>query len=64
LQGAPSVGIEHEDALKAYKALTTHTWQELDAYMRLSGNTLLGWEIEAVMTLAKHRDEVPKWPLK
>jgi hypothetical protein len=56
--------MEHDDALKAYKALTTHSWQELDAYMRLSGNALAAWEIEAVMTLAKHRDEVPTWPLK
>ena len=64
LQDAPDLGIEFDDALKAYKALTTHTWQELDAYMRLSGNALSAWEIEAVMTLAKYRDEVPKWPLK
>ena len=56
--------MDHDDALTAYKALTTHSWQELDAYMRLSGNALAAWEIEAVMTLAKHRDEVPTWPLK
>jgi hypothetical protein len=64
LLDAPTLGVEHDDALEAYKALTTHSWQELDAYMRLSGNVLAAWEIEAVMTLAKHRDEVPKWPLK
>jgi hypothetical protein len=64
LLDAPTLGAEHDDDLEAYKALTTHSWQELDAYMRLSGNVLAAWEIEAVMTLAKHRDEVPKWPLK
>lgn len=64
LQEAPDLGVEHDYALKAYKALTTHTWQELDAYMRLSGNVLAAWEIEAVMTLAKYTDEVPTWPLK
>lgn len=58
------MGIGYDDALRAYKALTTHSWMELDAYMRLSGNELTAWEIEAVMTLAKYRDEVPIWPLK
>jgi hypothetical protein len=64
LQDVPELGAEHDDALKAYKDLTVYTWQELEAYMRLSGNALDWWEIEAVMTLAKHRDEVPTWPLK
>ena len=60
----PALSAYHDDSLIAYKALSKHTWQELDAYMRLSGNVLESWEIEAVMTLARHRDEVPIWPLK
>jgi hypothetical protein len=58
------LGIGHDNALEAYKALTQHTWTELEAYIRLTGNELAAWEIEAVMTLAKHKDEVPTWPLK
>jgi hypothetical protein len=58
------LGIAHDNALEAYKAISEHTWLELGAYMQLSGNELTAWEIEAVMALAKHKDEVPTWPLK
>lgn len=64
LENTPTLGVEFDYALKAYKELTVYTWQELESYMRLSGNQLDSWEIEAVMTLAQHRDEVPQWPLK
>lgn len=64
LLSAPVLSIEHDNALAAYNALGVHTWQELDAYMRLSGNLLAGWEIEAVMKLSKFKEESPTWPPK
>jgi hypothetical protein len=64
LENAPTLDIEFDYALKAYKEMTEHSWQELDAYLRHSGNDLVPWEIKAVMTLAQYKDEVPTWPLK
>jgi len=38
-----------------------HTWQELESYMRTTGCILDQWEIEAVMTLARYKDQEPRW---
>ncbi len=64
LLNTPELSVYHENTLEVYNALTTHTWQELKAYMDVTGNQLEWWEAESVMALAKHKDEVPTWPLK
>jgi hypothetical protein len=47
-----------------YRALSDHSWLELDAYIRLTGTELMKWEIQAVMELAKYKEVDPIWPLK
>jgi len=55
LLSAPSLSNLHEHAWEAYTSLREYTYTELESYMRLSGYELDCWEVEAVMTLAKHR---------
>ena len=64
LLNVPELSIHHENSLAAFNALTVHSWQELQAYMGVTGNMLEWWEVQSVMGLAKHKDEVPKCPLK
>ena len=61
LLNQPKLSWQHDDCWKAYVALREHTWPELESYMNVTGNLLEPWEIEAVMTLAKYKDQEPEW---
>lgn len=55
LLNAPALSWQHDHCWKAYTSLKDHTYPELESYMRLTGELLDWWEIEAVMELAKHK---------
>lgn len=55
LLNAPKLSWQHDDCWKAYTSLREHTFFELESYMKLTGQMLDLWEIEAVMELAKHK---------
>lgn len=55
LLNAPKLSWRHDDCWKAYTSLREHTFPELESYMKLTGQMLDLWEIEAVMELAKHK---------
>jgi len=61
LLNAPQLSWKHDDCWKAYVSLKDHTWQEVESYMRLTGHILDQWEIQAIMTLAKYKDQEPTW---
>jgi hypothetical protein len=63
LRDAPIIDMEHLDAWHAYNELKDFSYPELESYMRLTGNPLHKWEIEAIMELAKYRNRPPIWPL-
>lgn len=64
LEAAPALSGEHSDAWQAYTSLTEYTYGEIDSYIRLTGHQLSGWEVKAIMGLAKYRGVEPIWPLK
>lgn len=64
LDQAPKLTNLHNDVLEAYSSLTEYTYSEIDSYIRLTGNPLASWEVEAIMRLAKYRGATPVWPLK
>lgn len=64
LLSAPKLSVDHDDAWKAYTSMREHSFQEISAYMTLTGVKLDAWEVEAIMSLSKHRGATPKWPLK
>ena len=55
LLNAPKLSWQHSNCWIAYTSLRDHTYPELESYMRLTGEILDWWEIEAVMELAKHK---------
>lgn len=55
LLNAPKLSWKHEECWIAYTSLREHTYPELESYMRLTGRILDGWEVEAIMQLAKHK---------
>jgi len=61
LLNCPKLSWHHDDCWKVYIALREHTWSELESYIKLTGTILEPWEIEAVMTLAKYKDQEPTW---
>lgn len=65
LQNAPELRVEHSNAWRVFNSLGEHSYQEIDAYSRLTGDNLSGWEVEAIMTLTKYRgQEINQWPPK
>lgn len=64
LDQEPELCEAHNDALEAYIALAEYTYSEIDSYVRLTGNELASWEVQAIMKLAKYRGATPVWPLK
>jgi len=63
LVNAPTLSDCHNDVWKAYTNLSVFTYQEIDAYIRLTGLLLTPWEIEAIMRLSQYRESEPKWPI-
>jgi hypothetical protein len=62
LLNAPKLSWQHDDCWIAYTSLKEHSYQELESYMRVTGNRLERWEVEAVMELAKYKDrELTSW---
>lgn len=55
LLNAPKLSWQHGDSWVAYTSLREHTFSELESYMKLTGQILDWWEIEAIMELAKHK---------
>lgn len=55
LLNAPKLSWRHDECWIAYTSLREHTYPELESYMKLTGRMLDGWEIEAIMQLAKHK---------
>lgn len=64
LESAPQLSDNHRDVFEAYMALSEYTYGEVESYIRLTGNQLASWEVEAIMVLAKYRGVEPIWPLK
>ena len=63
LINAPTLSECHNDVWKAYTTLSVFSYQEIDAYVRLTGLLLTPWEIEAIMILSQYRESEPKWPI-
>jgi len=64
LANAPTLSTDHNSVWEAYTNLAEYTWSEIESYQRVTGHLLDGWEVEAVMTLARYRSSEPIWPLK
>ncbi len=64
LDQEPTLSDAHNDVFEAYISLAEYTYSEIDSYIRLTGNELASWEVEAIMKLARYRGVTPVWPLK
>jgi len=65
LQNAPELRSEHRNAWDVFNRLGECSYQEIDAYVRITGDELSGWEIEAIMRLNLYRGiEEKQWPPK
>ena len=62
---APELRPEHDHAWKLFKKLGEYSFQEIDAYSRLTGDCVRPWESEAIMALSKHiGEDLQQWPPK
>lgn len=65
LLDVPELQPEHAQAWELFNKLGQHSYQEIDAYCRLTGNFLSAWEVDAIMTLTKYiGEEITRWPPK
>jgi hypothetical protein len=64
LRSAPKSGPEFDHCWHVYGLLSEYTFTEIDAYCRMTSDSLLPWETEAIVKLAKFREVTPTWPLK
>lgn len=64
LKDRPELPDECIAAWDAYVSMREHSWIELDAYQRINQIQLFGWEIEAIMELAKQKEAPKQWPPK
>ena len=64
LQSRPPFRAILQKAWDVFSELSDYSYQELDAYSRLTGNELEWWEVSAVMRLSLFRGVTPTWPLK
>jgi hypothetical protein len=64
LLSTPTLSEELTACWDAYVKLETHSYTEIDAYIRLTGLELEPWEVEAIMALSKFQGVTATWPPK
>ena len=65
LLNGPILKDEHARAWELFNTLPAHSYQELDAYVRLTGEPLEPWETEAIIKLSRHiGEDLSTWPPK
>lgn len=57
---APELPAECAELWEAFTRLSLCSYQEIDAYQRLTGVELVTWEIDALIGLDKIRNNPPK----
>ena len=61
----PELRPEHAHAWELFNKLGEYSFQEIDAYSRLTGDHVKPWESEAIMVLSKHiGEDLQQWPPK